>query len=243
MLCIATGAAAQSDSELRRENQRLQAEVHDCKLELEAAIKSIAELEDRLTAAPDGATASPLPAEEVSIDESVADASPRALLNALKESYAQQMKDHELGDPAGDMTQRRHRTAYLRSVEKWTSRVNREFKSPIVWHIRIVGNPERQHGSYGLMVVAVDPKTDVQLGDRFPLIMSKSTAHHLSQLDRRGPLDVLVVRGVLTPRVRVHPYRMELGPFDNPRFIGPFAEYGMSVDASSVTRPENEAKP
>lgn len=241
------GAAAQSDNDLRRENQRLQTLVDDLELELAAARKTIADLQQRLanlSGAGGGAATSPdaptVP-EEVSVDESVHDASPRALFKALQDSYVNQMQGLSLGDPHGAPAARRERLAYVRAVEQWAKRVNRELKSQIDWRVRIAGASERQGGQFGVMVVAVDPKTEAVLGDPFPVIMSKSIAHHLTVLQDRGQLEDLLLRGVMTPQVWVDATRTEPGPFDNPRIIGPFAVFAVSVTASTMTAPDEEA--
>ncbi len=44
----------------------------------------------------------------------------------------------------------------------------------------------------------------------------------------------MVLRGVLNPEVRFNPDRMAEGPFNNPRFIGPFAEYNPIIQASGI---------
>lgn len=240
-LAVAGTAAAQSESELRRENQRLRTELADLRRELDAARVRIAELEQQLGGA--GAqpveTAEAAPAE-TTIDESIPNASPRALLGALERSYEDQMQGIEIGDADGDTSARRDRTVYLRTVERWAKRVNRELRSQFEWHVRLEGGAEQQSGRFGIMAVAVDPVTGADLGDPFPVTMSKSVAHRLDQMHRRGSADVVVLRGVLIPRVVVNPDRDHAGPFDNPPLIGPLAEFGMTVEASSFAEAEEE---
>ncbi|MHC4414811.1 MAG: hypothetical protein ACYS0G_05960 [Planctomycetota bacterium] len=247
LLCAASRALGQSDSDLRRENQRLQTRVKDLQRELEAAQRRIADLERQIEQlrrgparsrparpTPPGISA-PSQEGEVTIDESVPNASPRALLTALQESYQEATGSLDIGTadtvPAsGEVRRDRKRIAYLRALDRWAHRVNRELKSQITWHVRLVRVVQR-----GLEMQAVDPKTLAVLGDPFPVTLPASQFRRLEQFEQRGKLDVLQLKGVLVPSVRVNPQRPDPGPFDKPRFIGPFAELGLSVQASSVT--------
>ena len=236
-------ALAQSANDLRKENQRLQTRVRDLERELDAARQRIAQLErevedlTRQLAAgrrPGRRAATPPPPEAVTIDESIPDASPRALLNTLKASYDGEMKEREIGTAgSGGASPDRSRIAYLRALEKWAQRVNRELKSQIEWHVRIGQwtDPNR------LEMQAVDPKTHVALGDQFPVTMSAAVTRRLEQHEQRGQHDVFILKGVLFPQVTANPRRGERGPFDKPRFIGPFAEFALIVQATSVNPP------
>lgn len=239
----ATGASiAQSDRDLREENQRLQTQVNDMQRELDAAQARIAELQRQVrtlarrlgqSAGGSSSTGPSTPPPRVSIDESVPNASPRALFRAISESYREATRDMEIGDFDGVLGTRR-RTAYLRAVDNWAKRLRREMRSSVHWHIRIMPLAEQGGGQPGLRVLAVDPETHVVLGEPFIIRLNSSVRRKLAQLEQRGALDVLVLKGVLIPQVSINPSRMEPGPFDNPRLIGPFAEFGFAIDASSL---------
>jgi hypothetical protein len=241
LLMAAGTASAQSDADLRRENQRLRTQVNDHKRELDAARSRIAQLElevdklrQLLNAAPP--TTGEQPTEEkVTIDETVPHASPRALLKALQDGYLEAMLDIDPGDPATPAGSRQ-RAAYLRDLHRWARRMSREMKAPIEWHIRVAGRGTRLEVP-GLMVEAVDPKTHVVLGDPFPVTLHQDTVRRLRDLENRGQLGILVVKGVLIPQVLVNPNRHEQGLFNKPSFVGPFAEFEFRVEASSVTPP------
>ena len=242
LLAAAGAASAQSDADLRRENQRLRTQVNDQKRELDAARNRIAQLEievqklrQLLNAAP-RTTGDPPTEEKVTIDETVPHASPRALLKALQDGYLEAMLDIDPGDPATP-TGSRQREAYLRELHRWARRMSRQMKAPIEWHIRIAGRGTYPLDVPGLVVEAVDPKTHVVLGDPFPITLPRATVRRLRDLETRGQLGVLVLRGVLIPQVMVNPDRHDQGLFDNPRFVGPFAEFEFLVEASSVTPP------
>ncbi|MHC5004817.1 MAG: LapA family protein, partial [Planctomycetota bacterium] len=122
-----SAATAQSQSDLRRENQRLQSQVSDLERELEAARERIAELDalvQQLREAVEAARRGeqprvpPPPLEEptVTIDESVPTASPRTLMNALVGRYQHTMGPMPMGE-YGD----KERTQYLKAVRNWVA--------------------------------------------------------------------------------------------------------------------------
>ncbi len=231
---------AESEGDLRRENQRLKAAVSDLQQELDAARARIAELERTLerlsrqsrspvTPTPASGVADP---EPVTIDESAPRASPRALLRAMKESYLEATQGLELGDPSTLLGERQRR-AYERAVRNWTARVHRELKGPIEWHVRIVRIIE-DGDEVVLRAQAVDPVTHTALGDPFAMVPDKSIRHRVDQMLQPGAPEVLVVKGVLLPQPTMNPLRIEPGTFDKPPFLGPLAEFGFLIEASNL---------
>ena len=248
-----TGASmAQSDRDLRQENQRLQTRVNDMQRELDAAHVRIAKLKreirtlaQRLGQAAGGSssTGPSAPPERVTIDESVPSASPRALFKAISASYREATRDLEIGDYTG-ITGNRQRATYLRAVDNWAKRIQRAMRSPVVWHIRVMPPAEQAGDHPGLRVRAIDPETHVVLGEPFFIRLNSAVRRKLAQLEQRGAIDVLVLKGVLVPQISLNPDRMEPGAFDNPRLIGPFAEFRFAVDASSLTPvPKERSRP
>ena len=67
--------------------------------------------------------------------------------------------------------------------------------------------------------------------------LTRNLRKRLLQLEQRGELGVLQLKGVLVPKVTINPDRHERGTFDNPRLIGRFAEFGLYVEAASVVAP------
>jgi hypothetical protein len=229
----------ESQSDLRRENQRLLARVTDLERELAAAQEELKVLRAELAAlrqqlaAPGGAPAAPpAPADQpVTIDESKPDASPRALLKAIKADYQETTKDLELGQDTGDPK----RVAYLRTLQRWAGKANRTYRMPIQWHVRIVSSAVPVGRGYLLRLQAVDPKTEVELGDPFDAVLPRSVASRLQEMEqRRGLDDVLLLKGVIAPRVVINEEREVVGAFDNPRFIGPYAEFGFDVQTQTI---------
>jgi hypothetical protein len=235
---------AQSPSELRRENERLKTQVAE--LEREVAQKQT-EI-DRLQAenaqlraggaAQGRAPLPPLEPEEVSIDETKPAASPRALLAAAVTGYRAVTKDLVLESEGPE------RLTYQRAVEKWAKRAAREYRMPVEWHVRVVGPVESSGRGYSIRLQAVDPKTDTLLGDPFEGLLTKTEQARLAQRERTLSGDVFVMKGTAMPEIVYEPERTAAGPFDNPRFIGPFAEFTLVVDVQSIAEkpqePENK---
>jgi hypothetical protein len=249
-------AAAQSDADLRKQNQELQARVKDLETELAAARGQNESLQKRITAleaalaarpaAPGavggaGAAAQTLPEERVTIDESKPAASPRALFNAVVESYKTAMGDAPVGKH-GD----RDRAAYMRRLQKWEGASEREFRMPVEWHVRVLparmmDNARERMASF----VAVDPVTDTRLGDAFDVVLSRQLAARLAELTRVDESGVLVLKGTSAVNLSINENRLERGSFDSPRFVGPFAEYEFTVEPSGLApvRPAPATQP
>ena len=220
-------AAQQSPNDLRRENQSLRTQVRDLERELQAAKDRIAELNRLLQATRSRGPATAPAVGKVTIDESVPHASPRALFRAIVDSYRQELHDRDLA--SDDHLQRR--AIYLRAINRWANRVNREMRAPIEWHVRLVED-EPVRSPYVRRMVAIDPKTHVELGNSFGVLLPRGLARRIDEQVQRG--DVLVLKGALSPRVRLNQERADRGVFDKPRFIGPFAEFGFTVDVTSL---------
>ncbi|MEE9131134.1 MAG: hypothetical protein V3T84_14030 [Phycisphaerales bacterium] len=244
VLAPVSSAVAQSDRDLRDENQRLTTEVKQLTRELDAAKGQIQSLQRQVeslrtalaTLRRSSQPRSPAPLEEeaLTIDESVPNASPRALLTALKASYDKTFADQDQGEPGT-----RERTIYLNTVDRWAASANRDFRTKITWHVRVLTVQTMRRGPE-VKVQAVDPKTKTELGDPFVITLQRSVARRFEQLQQRDLADVLVLKGTLHPQVVFDPQRDVVGPFDNPRFIGPYAELSLTVDASSLLPPTDD---
>jgi hypothetical protein len=222
---------------------RLQERNRELERELEAARARIAELEQtvaRLTRQLERARP-PQPGEperdqpEVTIDESKPNASPRALLRAMTESYEEHLGEMEIGED-GDRT----RALYLRQLERWLNRVNREFRAPLTWTVRVLETEETRAG-HALRVLAIDPKSGARLGEAFEMELPRRLARRYEQLLARQEAEVLQIRGTLVPQARLNRERMSPGPFNVPPLIGPFAEFGFRIELSSVAKPGDDA--
>lgn len=253
LLCVVAmtpPAPAQSDSDLRKQNQQLSARIQELEKQLKDALdqnkaleERIKQLQQQITALKSGsrtATATPTPAatpEKVTIDESQPNASPRALLNGLVADYANTLGPIDMGQP-GDGK----RNNYVKKLEGWKSAVNREFRTPITWHVEIIGSTYDSHGNRVVKLIAVDPKSYVQLGQPFEVTLPKLIEERVALAESRGEAGLFVLRGILAPAVRVNIARETRGSFDNPPFIGPFAELQFTVEPRSMLPAKDDEK-
>ncbi len=236
-------ALARQDNDLQQENLALKRKVADLEQQLAAANNTIRELRQRIdqlnralrqaSAGTDDADAE-MPVSEVTIDESKPEASPRALFGALQSDYETSMVDEDMGDP-GD----RQRTAYLRAVDRWVAAANRKYRSKIEWHIKPFQPPTGARPTT-LNFVAVDPVTHAELGKPFAVPLSRSHQRRLESLEHQGKLDVVVLKGVLIPRLVFDPDAEAPGTFDRPRLVGPFAVFDFAIEPSSFSAVEGE---
>lgn len=236
---IAAPVRAQSDSDLRKQNQELTTKVQDLQAELDAANKNIdalkkriAQLEAQLAARGPGGASSrpgppPLEQDKVTVDESKPAASPRSLFNAAVESYKKAVGDSPMGK-ADD----KDRIAYMRKLERWKPATERELRLPIEWHVRLI---EARPPNIAIFQT-VDPVTDARLGDTFEVKLPRSVAARLEELVKEGHGDpgVMVLKGTSVVSLNINADRQTPGSFDNPRFVGPFAEFQFGVEPLGV---------
>lgn len=233
MLTFASPLAAQSDNELRRENQRLQGRVDELDKELQAARDRITRLEaliQEMRRAPGTSTTRPpstKPEEEkISIDETKQDASPRALLAELQKDYEKTLGDLEIG--AGGS---RERDNYLRAVDRWVNTTSRRFRISVEWAVKILSQSDADRTRYLVRMQAVDPKYGTKLGDPFDATIRKSRSGNVDDLNL-----TYIVRGAILPSLRVNPDRSEQGMFNVPKFIGPYAEFIIGLEVMTIVK-------
>jgi hypothetical protein len=245
---LAAPLAVQSEPELRAANEALRTRVADLELEIKAARARIAELEKQLAEASarlaaaggGGAGGGALPprVEPAStIDESTAPASPRALLRALQGEYTSAM------GPVGGWGTPRERTIYFRALEKWILSSNRVHRAAVHWTVRFLEVASVGDKRTDLRVVALDPGTGTELGEPFLITAQPNLLRRLEGGGHLQPGATFELRGTLIPEIKVNVDRETAGPFDQPRFIGPFAEFGFSVDPQSMTPVQLELPP
>lgn len=235
---ISVPVSAQETGDLEQKNSQLTSQVTDLTKQLQTANQRITQLErqlERLNRALEQARAVPgestnLPTEgEVTIDESKPEASPRAFLAALTKDYQEAVKDVEPGEISS-----RKRIAYLRVVDRWTASANRKFKSKIKWYVKLAETPLSSRPTR-LKLTAVDPETHTELGEPFIVPLSSQNLRRLEQLEKNGNLDVFVLRGVLTPKIKFDDQIEKPGPFGKPLLVGMFALYRYSIEPQIFT--------
>jgi hypothetical protein len=227
-LFLAGTVQAQSVEELRRENQQLRDRIK----ELERQIHDLG----RGTPATAPTPPASQPAGSQPDDATPLNLSnPNAVIEAIRARWNEDAKDVVVGEPNS-----RERTAYLRFVDKWMAATNRHYRKRIEWPVRLQ-SAERIDGDYMLRVVVVDPETGADIGDPFPVQISRLQASKLETWQRRsgGYLDL---KGVLIPQVRLNLDRNEVGVFDNPSFVAPYVEFTFNTQVESIA-PKSAAKP
>lgn len=241
---IAPVAPAQSPAELRQENEALRTQVRDLQQELQAARAKITELEAEIqrlnelvrrlaagsTPPTDPGQQPPAVEPKVTIDESKPNASPRALLAALKTSYAEAAIEVPTDNE-------RLRRAGLTKLRRWANSANSRFRSSFDWHIRLDEVLSGQRG-YRMTVTAVDPVTHAVLGDSFDLEVPRNRALVLEQPGQEN-VKFVVLKGVLIPAVAIDESRPVAGAFGDP-LIGPYAVFGFRVEQVAITLPQPE---
>ncbi|MEM7228619.1 MAG: hypothetical protein AAF432_07370 [Planctomycetota bacterium] len=247
LLGPAPSAMAQSDADLRRENQRLREELQQLRREYDEQLRQMREMEKEMArlrqelanrptdAGPTRPQPTTLPEPEITVDESVPNASPRALHAALTANYREKLGTLEIGELGSG-----ERTAYMRSLERWRQSVSREFKQRVAWHVKVSESSVLRNGDHRMRFIAIDPVSAAELGAPFDAVVSRGVVKRLRTLERRMRLDTLVLTGVVTPTVRINPDRFsDAGAFKDYDLLGPFAEYGFEVDVQTLLPPED----
>ncbi len=243
LFTFAGTSLGQSDRDLREENQRLNAQVKQLQSELNAAQSRIDKLEKKVNDLKKSLEAARKrqqkpeqqpKVEEVSIDESVVTASPRALFNAIKADYEKALAGVDQGQP-GDRTHKN----YLKAVQRWVSITNREFREQIQWRVRVLGVSPAKKG-FAFELQAVDPKTNTKLGDPFFALLNKGLARRYDQLVLRSEAtEVVELQGTLRLNVKFVGTSSATGPFNKTKLAGPFAQFDFVVEATSLQPPIN----
>lgn len=256
VLGTATGRASaqQTEEELQEQNEDLTEQVAQLQENLRVAQREnqrladrIAQLEQQLAAMRRAAPPPPAPPttttkpstpgtgtrpsldEQVTIDETAPSSSPRALFRTLRESYEQTMGGLPIGEPGSP-----ERRDYMKKLEKWKIGIDKLHQGLFAWHVRAVDSRPINRRERVVTFEAVDPQTDVRLGDPFDVLLSRTLVDRLARMEERGELGVLVMRGYLQPDVVIDPERETKGTFDRPPFIGPFAAFDFQLVAKSL---------
>lgn len=242
--------AQQSQRELREQNDSLRAEVEDLQRELEAAREEIQRLQALVTSLEKQLVAAGADQDEEdastdgdgqkpTVTETDPHDSPRALLREAAKRYQEALD----GMDRGEMDDSPERRSYLRAVNQWTARFNREMRKPIQWPVRIVREPRPAERGVIVRMEMVDPKTGAAIGDAFDAFIPRAVVDRLAELEPRMDLmeQTFSLRGTLVPNVGVNPQRSTKGAFNNPPLIGPYAEFGFAVETRTLTLWEDRA--
>ena len=97
----------------------------------------------------------------------------------------------------------------------------------------------------GIELTPWNPKEQVACGDPFKIQVTPRIIENIrrSGLRAEGETPVFLFTGVFEPMISWNPRRIEVGPFDNPRFIAPGVEMRWKVDFKSIGDHDPDAKP
>lgn len=228
-LLPAPHASAQTVEDLRRENQQLRDRIQ----ELERQIRELGKTPRQPQAPASPATA---PADtQPDTSEPLHLTHPAAVIDAIRARWQADAADVPMGEE-----NTRERVAYARFVEKWVAATNREYRKRVNWTVRLV-SADRIEGNYALRLVVVDPETGRDLGESFPVRITRAQANRLETWNRRGG-GHLELHGVLLPQLRFNAERLNAGVFDSPTFIAPLVEFPFDMQVESIA-PVKAANP
>lgn len=130
-------------------------------------------------------------------------------------------------------------------LEQWAARMTREWRKPLRWIVRPGVSDWRGDGLV-VRCVVLDEATGEELGNDFDLYLEPRIAkRYVDRFTKVAPPERFTVVGVFAPRFFATPERQEMGPFDNPPFIGPGIELipNVSVTSFSPTKEEKQKAP
>jgi len=164
-----------------------------------------------------------------------------SLLEAVRARFAADFAGRP--SPREGVNDERHMRLWTTEIERWANVVNRDLRRPIIWTVRVVG-VESAGRSYRLDVVCVDPASHADIGRPFSIQLQSVQATSWEQSQRMGRADAdFTLRGVLIPQIVINPTRYEVGPFDQPPFIGTFLEFGFRINVTSLIRVDDRPAP
>ena len=229
---LPTTSAQNRETDLARENERLQGQVTDLEAALEAAMRKIDRLEKRiqeLESAP-GQGSSPTPTK-VAIPE----ASPDGFVERVRKTYAEAIASGEIQSPSS-ATDDASRNRSTRMLQKWIAATNRRLKERVEWPVLVTGMEKLSTTAARIQLTPWNPKEKTTCGDPFPVQVPPRILENIrrSRLRAQGETPIFLFAGVFEPRISYNPQRLEVGPFDNPRFIAPGVEMRWNVDFKAI---------
>ncbi|HMN95555.1 MAG TPA: hypothetical protein PKC43_04955 [Phycisphaerales bacterium] len=225
----------------------LRARIDELERELALARRRVAELERDLAAArarpregapgTPGAPAEPAtepvtepalgaPPEHAPADEQERPgSSPEAFFRAMQAEYSA-----SVGATGGWATPR-ERTIYFRTLERWIAGTNRRTRNAIDWLVRVEEIESSGERTTPMLVVAVDPADGTPRSGSFEVTVPTVQLRRL-ETSQGGSLPgrIIRIRGTLVPQLRFSESREKSGPFDSPKLVGPFCEFGFMVE-------------
>lgn len=132
---------------------------------------------------------------------------------------------------------------WMTEAERWANSINREFRRPIHWNVRVLG-AETSGRSWRMQVISVDPATRGDIGHPFEIQLQQTQATSYERSIRLGTAgEDFTLRGTYIPQVVLNPTRFDVGLFDNPPFVGTFLEYGFRISVTSFMPVDARRRP
>jgi hypothetical protein len=148
--------------------------------------------------------------------------SPRVMFETLRVQYQERFGSMPRGTRA-------EQNLLHAEIRKWSGEVRREITGPVEWTIRVTEIDEtgtRAGGPARVSFVAGDDTEQV-----FSILVP--AAHVRTLVDGRDTKRFRLI-GRTTARVNMNPSRTEAGAVDEPRFIGPFAEFEFDFAVTDI---------
>jgi hypothetical protein len=233
-----------SQSDLRKEIDRLRQQVRALEADLQAALDRIEELERELAAKaaghpPSGGTQAKPPVQRMPADPKLG---PGGLLSMLQADYdsadagfaGKETPSPDAADPQG----RQAWEAHQRALDSWMKREQRKV-TEVDWVGTIDPASVEQRGRDVAMTIVF---TNGGRDFRAPVVVDQGLVDRLKLADGTITAAPIVVNAVVTPKLRLNPQRGDTGAFDNPPLVAPFVEFGYDLKVR-VLLPADRAKP
>lgn len=171
-------------------------------------------------------------------------ASPDALLAGLRERYVKAFS----GVVADNDLARRDR---MREIERWTRDINRELRGKVKWLARIESvepatpdpssaTPAARDAAFLVSYTVLDATSRAPVSG----VQSVPVPSHIGNKLRDHPAGTIAEIGAfMTSAVTFNESRTEAGIFGIPVMVGPYVEYGINVEWTSVEPVRGSAKP
>ena len=212
--------------DLQRENDQLRQRIARLEAQLREANRRIKALEAQLADQSGGGGSAGGGGSEPEDEGGFADlpgdplACPTGIREALIESYNEQAFAGESFDT------RATKARYVRAVQNWARRVERQIGGDIEWLIRLDAVQEENSRSIRLRFEVLDPVSRKPYGPATEAVVARRTA--LDMLDAPSGT-VWRITGSVSAKPQVNPDRESSQPDEMPALIGPFAEDGYEL--------------
>ncbi|MDA1027316.1 MAG: hypothetical protein O3A19_12930 [Planctomycetota bacterium] len=242
LAALSTPSQAQApETTLARENERLAAQVRDLEATLKSALARIAELETSLANAVSGQPTAASAATAAGTIEA-SNVSPAGLAMAIQADFKVDFEASGLPDPT-NATNADERIRYTRWLDKWVAASNRQFRERVSWPVMVMGGKVVSTNNTLVTFQPWDVEKSIPVGGSFELAIPTRALARATRV-RDGATDdhIALLGGIFIPEIRFNSERLEVGPFNNPPFIGSMAELVWRFEFQSLAPEATTAK-